>query len=77
VNSSPFLYQGPQTPGRLPAVARVLTVERGGEAVAYPYAVLQKVVRKLSQDIAARFTFYQFDVSLHPLVRSTNLLERV
>src|SRR5262249_8319276 len=31
VNSSPFLYQGPQTPGTLPAVARVLTVERGGE----------------------------------------------
>jgi transposase-like protein len=35
-----------------------------------------EVVRKLSQDIAASFTFYQFDVSLHPLVRSTNLLER-
>ena len=43
VNSSPFLYQGPQTPGTLPAVARVLTIERGGEAVAYPYDVLQKV----------------------------------
>src|SRR5262249_42777879 len=43
VSSSPFLYQGPQTPGRLPAVARVLTVERGGEAVAYPYDVLQKL----------------------------------
>jgi hypothetical protein len=43
VNSSPFLYQGPQTPGTLPAVARVLTVDLGGEAVAYPYDVLQKV----------------------------------
>jgi hypothetical protein len=43
VNSSPFLYQGPQTPDTLPAVARVLTVDRGGEAVAYPYEVLQKV----------------------------------
>jgi hypothetical protein len=43
VNSSPFLYQGPRTPGTLPAVARVLTVDIGGEAVAYPYAVLEKV----------------------------------
>jgi hypothetical protein len=43
VNSSPFLYQGPPTPGKLPAVARVLTVDLGGEAVAYPYDVLQKV----------------------------------
>jgi hypothetical protein len=43
VNSSPFLYQGPQTPGTLPAVARVLTVDQGGEAVAYPYDVLQKI----------------------------------
>jgi hypothetical protein len=43
VNRSPFLYQGPQTPGTLPAVARVLTVDLGGEAVAYPYDVLQKV----------------------------------
>ncbi|MBS1966580.1 MAG: DUF3179 domain-containing protein [Chloroflexi bacterium SZAS-1] len=41
VNSSPFLYHGPQTPGTLPAVARVLTVNLGGEAVAYPYEVLQ------------------------------------
>jgi hypothetical protein len=43
VNSSPFLYQGPQTPGTLPPVARVLTIDLGGEAVAYPYAVLQQV----------------------------------
>jgi hypothetical protein len=42
INSTPFLYEGPGTPGQLPAMARVLTVERGGEAVAYPYEVLQE-----------------------------------
>jgi transposase-like protein len=35
-----------------------------------------EVVRVLTRDIALSLTFYQFDVSLHPLVRSTNLLER-
>ncbi len=43
VNSSPFLYRGPETPGVLPAVARVLTIDLNGEAVAYPYDVLQGV----------------------------------
>lgn len=42
VNRSPFLYDGPATPDALPATARVLTVELGGEAVAYPYAVLEQ-----------------------------------
>jgi Protein of unknown function (DUF3179) len=40
VNRPPFLYDGPATPGVLPATARVLTVELAGEAVAYPYEVL-------------------------------------
>jgi len=35
-----------------------------------------EVVRLLAKDIELSFTFYHFDVSLHPLVRSTNLLER-
>jgi len=35
-----------------------------------------EVVRLLTKDIALSLTFYQFDGSLHPLVRSTNLLER-
>ena len=35
-----------------------------------------EVVRLLSKDIEASFTFYQFDSALHALVRSTNLLER-
>jgi len=35
-----------------------------------------EVVRLLAKDIELNLTFYQFDVSLHPLARSTNLLER-
>jgi hypothetical protein len=42
INNSPFAFRGPQTPGELPAMARVLTVELGDEAVAYPYEVLQE-----------------------------------
>jgi hypothetical protein len=42
INNSPFLFRGPQTPGELPAMARVLTVELDGEAVAYPYQILQE-----------------------------------
>ena len=34
------------------------------------------VVRLLTKDIESSLTFYQFDLSLHALVRSTNLLER-
>jgi hypothetical protein len=41
VNNPPFLYEGPETPDQLPPMARVLTVDQGGEAVAYPYDVLQ------------------------------------
>lgn len=43
VNNPPFLYQGPPTPTQLPPVARVLTVDLNGEAVAYPYETLEKV----------------------------------
>jgi hypothetical protein len=42
INNSPFLFRGPETPGVLPAMARVLTVELDGEAVAYPYEALQE-----------------------------------
>jgi hypothetical protein len=41
INNSPFLYRGPETPGRLPPMARVITVDLNGEAVAYPYNVLE------------------------------------
>jgi hypothetical protein len=43
VNNPPFLYQGPPTPNQLPPVARVLTIDLNGEAVAYPYETLEKV----------------------------------
>jgi hypothetical protein len=43
IDTIPFLYRGPETPGILPAVARVLTVDLNGEAVAYPYEVLEQV----------------------------------
>ncbi len=43
VNNPPFLYRGPETPGELPPVARVLTIDLDGEAVAYPYDVLQQM----------------------------------
>ena len=43
INNSPFLYRGPSTPGELPAVARVLTVDMGAEAVAYPYLTLEEI----------------------------------
>lgn len=42
VNRPPFLYRGPDTPGRLPPVARVLAIELNGDAVAYPYDLLKK-----------------------------------
>ena len=40
INSSPFLYVGPTTPDALPPMARVLTLDLGGEAVAFPYETL-------------------------------------
>jgi len=39
----PFLYDGPATPDELPQMGRVLGVELGGEAVAFPYDVLEDV----------------------------------
>lgn len=42
VNRPPFLYIGPRTPDQLPPVARVLTLDLNGEAVAYPYDVLER-----------------------------------
>jgi hypothetical protein len=42
VDNSPFLYEGPETPGILPPMARVITVDSGSEAVAYPYDVLRR-----------------------------------
>jgi hypothetical protein len=44
INSSPFLYDGPTTPGQLPPMARVTTVDINGEATAYSNEVLQELV---------------------------------
>lgn len=43
VNNPPFLYRGPATPAQLPPVARVLTIDLNGEAVAYPYETLEQI----------------------------------
>jgi len=43
VNKPPFLYQGPPTPNQLAPVARVLTIDLNGEAVAYPYETLERI----------------------------------
>lgn len=43
VDNTPFLYDGPLTPGDLPPVARVLTIDLNNEAVAYPYETLAEV----------------------------------
>jgi Protein of unknown function (DUF3179) len=43
VGGSPFLYDGPPTPNTLPATARILAVDLGGETVAYPYEVLAEL----------------------------------
>ena len=53
VNESPFLFRGPPTPGELPAMARVLTVDRGEEAVAYPFEELaqERVVNDTVADL--------------------------
>lgn len=40
-DSSPFLYDGPETPGELPPMARVITVDNEDEPVAYPYMILE------------------------------------
>jgi thiol-disulfide isomerase/thioredoxin len=39
--NDPFLYQGPQTPDALPPMARVLTIDREDETVAFPYSTLE------------------------------------
>jgi thiol-disulfide isomerase/thioredoxin len=43
VDNSPFLYDGPETPRTLPAMARILTLDLNGDAVAYPYDTLSQV----------------------------------
>ena len=58
------------------APSRAEAVERLAQFQANWGFLESEVVRLLSKDIDACLTFYQFDHTLHPLVRSTNLLER-
>lgn len=58
------------------ASSRTEAVERLSTFQATWRDVEPEVVRKLTQGIESSLTFYLFGVALHPLVRSTNLLER-
>lgn len=44
ISRPPFLYDGPETPGTLPPVARVIAAELNGDAAAYPYQILEKEI---------------------------------
>lgn len=52
INSSPFLYDGPELSGQLPPLARVLKAEIGGEAVAYPFKLLQEM--RVANDVVGQ-----------------------
>ena len=58
------------------APSRAEAVERLAQFRASWSVLEPEVVRLLTKDIDACLTFYRFDHALHPLVRSTNLLER-
>ena len=59
-----------EAPSRAEAEARLAQFRRTWGTVE------PEVVRLLSKDVDTCLTFYQCDQSLHPLIRSTNLLER-
>jgi transposase-like protein len=59
-----------EAPTRAEAEQRLVTFRATGGQLE------PEVVRLLAKEIDLSLTFYQFAVSLHPLVRSTNLLER-
>lgn len=58
------------------APSRAEALERLAQFRAMWGALEPEVVRLLTKDIDTCLTFYQFEHALHPLVRSTNLLER-
>lgn len=43
IDSSPFLFVGPLTPGAMPPMARVLTIELNNEAIAFPYETMAEI----------------------------------
>lgn len=58
------------------APSRAEALERLADFRAMWGALEPEVVRLLTKDVDLCLTFYQFEHALHPLVRSTNLLER-
>ena len=52
INKTPFLYQGSPTPGELPPMARVLTLDLNSEAVAYPYDILKE--KNVTNDVVGK-----------------------
>lgn len=58
------------------APSRAQALERLAHFQATWRTLEPEVVRLLMKDIEACLTFYQFEHALHPLIRSTNLLER-
>ncbi len=60
VDSAPFLYKG-EVDGRLAAVERVLGIEAGGDAVAFPYF-------RLRQEAQEGLTVIEADVGGEPVV---------
>lgn len=43
IDNSPFLYRGPETPGQLRPMTRILAVEANGDPVAFAYSVLEEL----------------------------------
>ena len=43
VSNTPFLYRGPETPGQLRPMTRVLAIERNGDVVAFSYGTLEQL----------------------------------
>lgn len=42
LQSDPFLYQGPETDGTLQSMTRIIAVEHGAGATAYPFGILRE-----------------------------------
>jgi hypothetical protein len=51
INNIPFLFRGPDNSDRLPPMQRVLTIDRGAEAAAYPYDTLSQS-RVINDEVA-------------------------
>ena len=62
IDTPPLLFEG-ETDGRLPATARVLTIESDGESVAYPFDLLQAEL-VLNDSIGALDIVAMFDADV-------------